>query len=389
MIINYDFGFLHNTEVIFGENKIECLPEKVGEYGKRAIVISDKGISKTGIVQRITEALERNNIETKVYDNVVANPRDTSCQEAADMAGEFGAEVIVGVGGGSAMDTAKAVNVLMTHGGTCSHWAEVRKFDKPLLPLICVPTTSGTGSEVTFEAVITATDLGRKVSMSDGNKLAPKAAVMDPALTLTVPPLVTASTGMDALTHAIEAYTCKFAQPISDALAIYAIKKIAGSIETATNEGDSLWARRDMMLGSLMAGIAFTNSYLGAVHSFSERLGGFYDIPHGIANAIFLPFVTEFNISADYEKHAAVAAAMGIDTYGMDDREASEALVKKLFEMNEALGIPKFSELEMVNPKDFPEIAHLCETHPCGFKANPRDITYEDYMDIFNKAYKY
>ena len=143
------------------------------------------------------------------------------------------------------------------------------------------------------------------------------------------------------------------------------------------------------MLGSIMAGIAFTNSYLGAVHSFSERLGGFYDIPHGIANAIFLPFVTEFNISADYEKHAAVAAAMGIDTYGMDDREASEALVKKLFEMNEALGIPKFSELEMVNPKDFPEIAHLCETHPCGFKANPRDITYEDYMDIFNKAYKY
>ena len=168
-----------------------------------------------------------------------------------------------------------------------------------------MPTTSGTGSEVTFEAVITATDLGRKVSMSDGNKLAPKAAVMDPALTLTVPPLVTASTGMDALTHAIEAYTCKFAQPISDALAIYAIKRIAGSIETATNEGDSLWARRDMMLGSLMAGIAFTNSYLGAVHSFSERLGGFYDIPHGIANAIFLPFVTEFNISADYEKHAA------------------------------------------------------------------------------------
>lgn len=389
MIINYDFGFLHNTEVLFGEGKISILPEKVKQYGSKAIVVSDKGIAKTGIVERITGLLAEKGVDTAVYDDVVANPRDVNCQEAADMAKGFGAEVIIGVGGGSAMDTAKAVNVLMTHGGTCSHWAEVRKFDNPLLPLICVPTTSGTGSEVTFEAVITATDLGRKVSMSDGNKLAPKAAIMDPELTLTVPPLVTASTGMDALTHAIEAYTCKFAQPISDSLAIYAIERIAGGIEAATENGGALDARRDMMLGSLMAGMAFTNSYLGAVHSFSERLGGFYDIPHGIANAIFLPFVTEFNISADYEKHARVARAMGIDTGGMDDKEASEALVSRLFEMNESLGIPKFSELEMVDPEDFPEIADLCVTHPCGFKANPRDIGYDDYMNIFRKAYEY
>ena len=387
MIINYDFELNHHTKIVFGAGKVAATGDVVKEYGGKAIIVSDSGIRRAGIVDKVKSSLEAAGISYAVYDNVMPNPRDVHCAEAAAIAKKFGADVIIGVGGGSAMDTAKAVNVLMTQGGTCAEHAVTRKFHNPLLPVICIPTTSGTGSEVTFEAVITAQELGRKVSISDGARLAPKVAIMDPELTISVPRLITASTGMDSLTHALEAYTCKYAQPISDGLARYAMEKIAGSIEKATNDGNDLQARTDMMIGSLMAGMAFTNSFLGAVHSFSERLGGFYDIPHGIANAIFLPYVTEFNMSADWEKHAIVAKCLGIDTNGLTDEEAAKKGVERLFELNRILGIPKFSELEKVNPNDFEAIAELCETHPCGFKANPRMITRKDYIDILNIAY--
>ena len=214
-------------------------------------IVTDRGVRNAGIVDKIQISLRQAGVEYAVYDNILPNPRDTSCDEAAELGKDFGADVILGIGGGSSMDSAKAVSVLMSNGGSCSHWAKVRKFDKELFPVICVPTTCGTGSEVTFEAVITATELGMKVSMSDGFKMAPKVAIMDPELTMTVPPLVTASTGMDALTHALEAFTCTYSHPISDGIAMYATKKIAGSIVTATKEGSNLKAREDMMVGSL------------------------------------------------------------------------------------------------------------------------------------------
>lgn len=387
MIINYDFELNHHTRIVFGAGKVAVAGDIAKEYGTKAIIVSDSGIKKAGIVDKVGASLEAAGVLYFVYDNVMPNPRDVHCAEAVEIAKKFKADVILGVGGGSAMDTAKAVNVLMTQGGTCAEHAVTRKFYNPLLPVICIPTTSGTGSEVTFEAVITAQELGRKVSISDGSKLAPEVAIMDPELTVSVPSLITASTGMDALTHALEAFTCKYSQPITDGLAIYAMEKISGSIEAAVKNGKDLQARSDMMIGSLMAGMAFTNSFLGAVHSFSERLGGFYDIPHGIANAIFLPYVTEFNMSADWEKHAIVAKCLGIDTYGLSDEEAAKKGVARLFEMNDILGIPKFRELERIKPKDFEAIAELCETHPCGFKANPRAIAKQDYIDIFRRAY--
>ena len=387
MIINEVFEFSHPTKIIFGAGKIKNLGELTKEYGTRALIITDQGVVNAGILAKAEEALNAAGMEYKVFADVLPNPRDTGCQEAADMGKDYGAQVIIGMGGGSAMDTAKAVAVLMTQGGTCAEHAVTRKFHASLLPIICIPTTSGTGSEVTFEAVITATELGRKVSISDGSKLAPTIALMDPELTITVPPLVTASTGMDALTHAIEAYTCKYAQPISDGLSYYAIQQIAKNIIEATKNGENLAARTGMMIGSLMAGMAFTNSFLGAVHAFSERLGGFYDIPHGIANAIFLPYVTEYNMSADWEKHANVARALGIVPNGFGDQEMAEKGVAELFKLNHTLGIPRFGELEVVDPKDFTELSELCDTHPCGAKANPRPIGKKEYKEIFNRAY--
>ncbi len=386
---NFNFQFTHRTKICFGIGKFQEAGAITKDYGQRALIVSDKVLSELGIVSKLQSLLADKDVETCVFDKVKPNPRDTDCEEAAALGREFKADVIIGLGGGSALDSAKAVNVLLTQNGDCYQHSKTRKFTEELLPSVAIPTTSGTGSEVTFEAVITIEELGKKVSMSDGCKLAPCVAIVDPELTLSVPPIVTASTGMDALTHALEAYTCNFAQPITDSMAFSAMGKIAGNIEKATFEGSDILARSEMMLGSMMAGLAFTNSYLGAVHSFSECLGGFYDIPHGIANAIFLPFVTEYNMSSNWEKHALVAKAMGIDIYGLSNEEASKEGVKKLFELNEKLNIPKFSELDRVKPKDFPIIAELCNKHPCGFKANPREITTKDYIEIFNKAYEY
>lgn len=388
MIINETFTLNHSTKICFGPGMVTKTGEEVKRFGNRALLVCDRGVMKAGIVEKVVKSLDENGIQYVIYDNVMPNPRDTGCEEAAELGKKFKANVLIGIGGGSAMDTAKAANVLMTNGGDCEKWAKIRKFDFEVLPLLCVPTTSGTGSEVTFEAVITATAISTKVSMSDGVKLAPKVAIMDPELTLSVPPLVTASTGMDALTHALEAFTCTYSQPITDGLAIYAMEKIAGSIVAATKEGTNLKARADMMVGSIMAGMAFTNSFLGAVHSLSERIGGFYDTPHGIANSIFLPFVTEYNMSADPEKHAIVAKCLGIDTTGMSDSEASGRGVERIFELNEILGIPKFKDIKGVDPADFEKIAGSCVTHGCT-KANARPIGMNEFYEILHKAYKY
>jgi len=169
---------------------------------------------------------------------------------------------------------------------------------------------------------------------------------------------------------------------------MYAMEKIAGSIVTATMEGSNLKARTDMMVGSLMAGMAFTNSFLGSVHSLSERIGGFYDTPHGIANSIFLPFVTQYNMDADPEKHALVAKCLGIDIAGLSQIDASERGVEKIFELNELLGIPKFKDVKGVDSNDFPKISESCVTHACT-KANPRKIDAEGYLMLLNKAYDY
>ncbi len=387
MIINYDFELNHRTRIVFGAGSIKRIGYETSRYGDRVLIVTDSGLKNLGIIEAVESSLKDQKMQYVIYDEVLPNPRDTGCVDAMELGKSFGANVIIGLGGGSAMDTAKASSVLWNHGEDCDKWAALRKLDEPLIPVICVPTTSGTGSEVTYEAVISSTKSNKKVSISDGAKLAPKVAVLDPELTLSVPKVITASTGMDALTHAIEAYTCLYAQPITDGLALYAMEKIAESIVTATDDGSNLRAREDMMIGSLMAGMAFTNSYLGAVHAFSEIIGGYYDIPHGIANSIFLPYVTEYNMSADYEKHSIVARQIGVDVTGLSNRAASERGVEYLFELNDSLKIPKFHELDVVNPKDFLTLSELCNDHNCGKKANPKKISTEDYYKIFNKAY--
>lgn len=290
------------------------------------------------------------------------------------------------VGGGSPMDTAKTVGALLTSGGTVHDYVGAQLLKKPILPLVCIPTTAGTGSEVTFFAVIT--DIARKIKMSIlDTRLCASVALVDPVITKTLPAKLTASTGMDALTHAIEAYTCKLASPITDATAIYAIKLISSSLRDAVNDGNDLQARTSMMLGSLIAGIAFGNSDVAGVHCMAEAIGGLYDTPHGVANSIFLPYVMEYNVPGDIKKHADIARAMGIDTTGMSEQEAASAGAEAVKQLSKDVGIPLFKDLEKVDVNDFEFLAKNSAEN-ISTESNCRPADENDYLELFKKAYR-
>lgn len=382
----WDFVFQLPTRIEFGNGKINIVGQQVRELGgSKVLVITDKGLVQAGVADRLLTVLQKEGIAYAIYDDVKPNPRDADCESAYRLAQSEGVDTIIGLGGGSSMDTAKAVGTLLIHGGSIDDWYGLNRLQKSITPLICIPTTAGTGSEITFFSVITDTRTKLKMNILDPH-VAPKIAVLDPELTISVPVHVTASTGMDALTHAIEAYTCNISEPITDGLALYAIQLIRRYLPIAVKDGGNLEARKNMLAASLIAGIAFGNSDVGGVHCMAEALGGLYDTPHGVANSMLLPYVFEFNIPADVDKHAEVAKLLGASVDGKTAEEIALEGVKLLKEMAEEVGIPKMSELQYVNPEDFPYLAEGA-TKNVSASSNPRPAAVEDYLYLFQKAY--
>ena len=287
------------TSVHMGEGSSAGLLEAVRLFdANRISVITDTGVLGTGMVERILAPLVAAGIAVDIDDTTKPNPRDTDCDAGSDRAKAFGSTLLVAIGGGSPIDQAKAIGCLMTNGGIAREWGAHRPFDVDPVPLIAIPTTAGTGSEVTTVSVVTDTTRMFKMTMGDP-RMAPAIALVDPELTWSVPKGTTAATGMDALTHAIEAYTCVINNPVSDALALRAMRMIAGALVPVVDDGTDRVARREMMFASTIAGMAFGNADVAAVHCISEAIGGLYDTPHGIANSVFLPWVFDFNRSAD------------------------------------------------------------------------------------------
>ncbi|MDF2681713.1 MAG: alcohol dehydrogenase [Brevibacillus sp.] len=382
----WDFQFHLPTRIHFGNGKVRELADHVRELGgKKVLLVTDQGIVKSGILQRVTDILENEKIDIVIYDQVKPNPRDVDCMEAYRLAKDAGVDLLIGLGGGSSMDTAKGVGTLLTHGGDIRNWYGLNVLQRPITPLICIPTTAGTGSEITFFSVITDTETKLKMNILD-IRVAPKIALLDPELTVTLPPHVTASTGMDALTHAIEAYTCTISEPITDALALYAIDLIVKYLPTAVKDGSNLEARKNMLTASLIAGIAFGNSDVGGVHCMAEALGGLYDTPHGVANSMLLPYVFEYNIPADTEKHAIVAQRLGASREGKSEMETALEGVELLKKLAQTVQIPKMRELDNVDPSDFPYLAEAA-TKNVSAPSNPRQASMEDYLQLFQKAY--
>ncbi|MFJ5789914.1 iron-containing alcohol dehydrogenase [Lysinibacillus sp. NPDC093197] len=382
----WNFNFNLPTSIEFGNGTVKNVGKRAKELGsKKALIITDKGLAQTGILKKVTDSLEQEGIPFLVYDDIMPNPKDVDCVKAYEQFKNENIDLLVGLGGGSSMDTAKAIGVLFTHEGELKDRYGFNLLDHDITPLICIPTTSGTGSEVTTGSVITDTITKQKEAILD-IKLAPKLAIVDPELTLSLPKSITAATGMDALTHAIEAYTSNIAEPISDALSLYAIEIIAKYLPLAVENGNDVEARQNMLGGSLIAGMAFTHADLGAVHAMAEPLGGLYDTPHGVANSIFLPYVFEYNIPSNVEKHATVAVKLGARTEGKTIEEIAQEGVVLLHELSNKIGIPKFSDLDNVHPDDFEFLAEGAFNHLCTM-TNSRKLSKDDYLKLFQMTY--
>jgi alcohol dehydrogenase len=333
----------------------------------------------------IVDSLQKEHIQYTVFDNVKPNPKNTEVEAVAFEARKNAVDGLIAIGGGSVMDFAKGVGVLLTHAGTVKDWEGDFTLERDITPLICIPTTVGTGSEVTWIAVITDTDRNFKMGIVDP-KIAPAVALLDSDLIRTLPPSVAASTGMDALTHAIEAYTSRFASPMTDALAYRAIVMIKENIETLFHNPENAKAAQAMLNASMMAGIAFNNSNVGSVHCLSEAIGGFYDLPHGVLNSIFLPFVFRRNIEADPARHAEIARLLGAEGSDASEKETALAGYSILMNLRETLRLPKFGELKGVSAGDFGHLAKVAKETPMD-ESNIREMTEADYLEIIEEAY--
>lgn len=377
------FEFLLPTKIRYGAGGIQVLGEELRTLNAMKImVITDKGLSNSSIMNTLTALLRQEGFAFLIYDEIEANPKDYSVEACAEIARAEEIDTLVAFGGGSPIDAAKAVAVLARQGGHVRDYQGKGKIRADCLPLLTIPTTAGTGSEVTFSSVITDTKEKFKFTIKS-TSIAAKTAIIDPALTLTVPPMITAATGIDALTHAIEGYTANCTEPIAEAVGLYAVEYIANNIVEAVKNGNNLAARDNMMMGSLLGGLSFSHADVASVHCMAEALGSIYDAPHGMCNSILLPYVMEYNLPDAAYKYARIARAMGIEE--KDDQKAAEMGIAHIRKLSREIGLPAMRSLN-VNPGDFELLADMSVKNGSN-GSNPREMTRESYIALFKKAY--
>ncbi|MCD6470485.1 iron-containing alcohol dehydrogenase [Candidatus Bathyarchaeota archaeon] len=395
----YSFNFPIWVEFGKGSSrKVGEIAEKMG--WKKAFIVTDSGIRKAGLLDGIIEALESHKVLYYIYDKVQPNPTDIGVEDAAKLVKEEKCDFIVAVGGGSSMDTGKGAALLATNPGGIKDY-EIRgmedlaigKIKNHLLPLITIPTTAGTGSEIDFWAVITDTErkfkmvLGQSPLYPGGPYLGAMFALVDPLLTVTLPPAQTASTGIDALSHAIETYVAKGSPPFVEPLALRAIELISKYLPVAYADGGNIEARENMMFAAHIAGICENLANCGIMHSLGEVVGGMYwKIPHGVAIAVFMPKVMEFNRISVPEKFKKIAIAMGENVRGLSLREASLKAIEAIKNLLEDLELPKNLRSLGVEEKSLPEIAKKA-METVELEGNPRKATYEDLLMIAKSCY--
>lgn len=382
------FSFTGAKKIIFGNGSFDMLGDNIRELrASRPLIVLDRNLSKNGLKEKIADICGKSGVKATIFDRQVeAEPRLEVADEGVKAAQKGKCDSVVGIGGGSAMDIAKAIAVLTANNGKAVDYLGLNKVPGPGLPTIMVPTTAGTGSEVTFTAVFVRQDLKKKEGMNSPY-LYPDVAVLDPVLTLTLPPVSTASTGIDALCHAIESYTSVNASPMSEMFSLDAILLISENLRTCVHDGSNLEARQKTLLGSLYAGLGLANAGVGAVHSLSYPLGGKYGVSHGLANTVMLPHVMSFNLPGALEKFTIIAEAMGEIIDDMPLREAAYLAVEAVQSLIEDCGI--YTTLEDLNipEEDFPELAKVAMTVARPLENNPRKVTIEDAIEIYGEAY--
>lgn len=369
------------TKIIFESGAISRLKEVVeaDSRASRILLVTDKGIVRSGIAAKALSQLPG----TPVFDEIEQNPTHLTVNRGGSVARQLGSDLIIGLGGGSALDAAKGVALLAKNPGHIEDYEGRAKYRIAPLPVIAIPTTCGTGSEVTWVAVITHKERKFKMSIK-GPLMFPAVALVDPDLLSTLPRPLVAGTALDALTHAVEAYTAKPATFMTDVWARESFGLVLRFIQDAYRDIEgNREAREGMMRGSLLAGLAFGNSDVGAVHCIAESIGALYDVPHGVANAVFLPFVMEFNLPVSAGRYAELARLAGIEE--SDDALASRKLIQRIRELSRAMGIPSFRGLGL-KEHQLAEIAGKSFENNSS-PSNPRDVTAGDYLSILKKAF--
>ncbi len=377
--------FRSPTQVRFGRGTLSQLGETIQRYASRRVfIITDTGVMRTGLLDRTTTYIRNAGIEWSQYANVEPNPSIETVEQASIGFSQSGAEAIIALGGGSVMDTAKAVAILATNGGKITDYEGYERVFKPPTPIIAVPTTAGTASEVTIFCVIT--DKSRHFKFTVASIHATMAeALLDPEVTVTMPPALTAAVGMDTLTHAIESYVNKSAYPLTEALSLRSITLVHTSLERAVQNGNDLDAREQMLMACWLAGVAFSQVRLGNVHAMSHPVGGWYNVPHGVANAIILPYVMEFNLPAATQKFADIAAAMGHAPTSdfTTDAAAAITLVRQL---SSRIGIPSSLRAVGVPEEGLPTLA--ADAMKSGnVPLNPRSTSPEEMLELFRQCW--
>ncbi|HOG82315.1 MAG TPA: iron-containing alcohol dehydrogenase [Smithellaceae bacterium] len=381
------FSFTGAKKIVFGNGSLLTLAGHLNEHhAKNPLVVIDKNLAKTGLHEKIASILVSEGIKFTVFDKVEPEPRIELADEGAALCLKNKCDSVIGIGGGSAMDVAKAIAVIATNKGAAVDYLGLNKVPKPGLPKIMIPTTAGTGSEVTFTAVFIRKNLKKKEGMNSPH-LYPDLALLDPELTLSLPPEPTAHTGLDALCHAIESYTSINASPLSEMFSLEAIALIAENLRTCVHDGKNIAARERMLLGSLYAGIGLANAGVTAVHSLSYPLGGKFGVGHGLANTILLAPVMAYNLPGALEKFADVAEAMGECVEGLPLREAAYLAVDAVEALIDDCGITSSIRDFGVKEEDFPSLADVAMTVARPLENNPRKMTKEEMIAIYAQAF--
>jgi choline dehydrogenase len=371
------------TRLVHGPGAVASLADECRALGiTRPLLVTDPGVAAAGLVDRVQPQLNG----VVVFDEVRPNPDIELVDRAADVYRENGCDGLVGLGGGSSLDTAKSIGVVARHGGSIAQYEWGKDpIEQRIPPLVAIPTTAGTGSEVTLWAVIT--DHGRQLKFNVGGTplIGAHVALIDPELMVGLPSAVTAATGMDALSHAIECFTCDYHQPFNDAVALHAIELVGRWLRVAVADGGNLEARTQMAHAATLGGMAYGTESAGAAHAMSQSAGGVHDCPHGALTARVLGPVCEYNIAAAPERYARIAQGLGIDTSGMDDLEAAQAGVEEVYRLTEDVGIPSMEELGF-SEDEIPMLARIAFEDP-QTQGNAREVDVAAYEQIYRTAF--
>lgn len=378
------YGYFMPTVNLMGAGSAKQVGEQVKTFGKKALIVTDEFLAKSGMADEIAGYIKAAGIETAIFAGAEPNPTDKNVHDGVDFLNKNQCDVIVSLGGGSAHDCAKGIGMVAGNGGNIRDFEGVNKTTKPMLPLIAVNTTAGTASEMTRFCIITNTDTHVKMAIVDW-RCTPNVAINDPLLMMGKPPALTAATGMDALTHAVEAYVSTIATPVTDSAALMAIKLIATNLRNAVANGQNFEARDKMAYAEFLAGMAFNNASLGYVHAMAHQLGGLYNLPHGVCNAILLPHVERFNLIACPERFADIAEAMGENIDGLSTREAADVALSAIETLSEDIGIPSGLTELGVKEEDLKLMAENAMKDACQL-TNPRIATLENVIQIYKNA---